>query len=86
MSDRSDIRGDLEPGTPDELVALGEQLLHQRPVPRAAFRGDLGRHLASMPTRWRPTRLRLMIAAYAGSGAAMLVLAAAGAAGAGPLS
>lgn len=58
-----------------------------RPLPRAAFRGDLQRHLEhphGQPGFER--RQRLLIAAYAGSGGLLLAVVALGLAGAGPLS
>ena len=45
MNTNRDIRSDLEPGTPEELIRLAERLDHERPVPSAAFRGDLRRRL-----------------------------------------
>jgi len=71
---------------PEDLDRLGERLQHGRPLPRPAFRGDLRRRLmARGPGRPRPVRLRAQIAAFAGTGAFLLVLAAISAAGAGPL-
>jgi hypothetical protein len=84
MSDVRDIREDLEPGESPEVVQLAERLLAARPVPRAAFRGDLGRRLRSRSPRMR-ARLRLVIAGYAASGALLLMVGAIGAAGGGPL-
>jgi hypothetical protein len=53
-------------------------------VPAAWFRGALGRHLAARDLGYgpRPERLRLMVAAYVGSGAALIAVAALGATGA----
>ena len=80
------IRDDLEPDAPDELIRLAERLEHERPVPTAAFRGDLRRRLlAGDLTRSRPARLRLLIAGYASAGSALLLIGAASAAGLGPL-
>lgn len=92
MTAPDDIRADLEPGLAppeiDALVAMAERLRVERPVPRAAFRGDLRRRLLAThaePTRRaRPARLRLLVSVYLGSGAALLLLAGAGLAGAGP--
>jgi len=64
---------------------LEHRLEASRPVPRAAFRGELRRRLLQNRAPARPPRLRLMIAAYAGSGFALLAIAAIGVAGAGPL-
>jgi len=88
MTDRNDIGDDLEPGYGEELVALGNRLLDARPVPRAAFRGDLGRHLAARSGRRRlgTAQLRALIAVYAMTGLVLLCVGAVSAAGAGPLS
>ncbi len=86
MSDPDDIRADLEPGVDESLVALASRLLASRPVPRAGFRGELGRRLAA---RRRPrlshTRLRALIATYAAAGIVLLCLGSVSAAGVGPL-
>jgi len=87
MSTDRDIRADLEPGTPEELIRLAERLEHERPVPSAAFRGDLRRRLlAGTRAHSRPARLRLLIAGYASTGSLLLLAGAASAAGIGPLS
>jgi hypothetical protein len=82
-----DIHGDLEPGAPQELVRLADRLERERPVPTAAFRGELRRLLLSrMPASHpRPARLRLLIGGYAIAGCVLLLVGAAGAAGVGPL-
>ena len=86
MSRDSDIRADLEPDTPEELIRLAERLEQERPVPTAAFRGDLRRRLlASGAQHSRPKRLRLLICAYASAGSALLLIGAASAVGIGPL-
>ena len=78
---------DLEPGIkPDErdtLLELGDRLERSRPVPSAAFRGDLRR----MVVGHRPPLpfLRLRIAACLVSGAALLLVATFGVTGSGPL-
>jgi hypothetical protein len=68
----------------DRIVA---RLETERPIPRAAFRGELRRTLLAgaeqRPTA--PARLRLIIAAFASSGTALLAIAAIGLAGVGPL-
>lgn len=65
--------------------ALATRLQAERPVPRAAFRGDLRRRLG---TRHDPGSLPVLgwrwIALSSGSGLALLVAAGAGLAGAGP--
>lgn len=86
MTPSRDIRADLEPGTPEELIRLAERLERERPVPAARFRGELGRRLlASELARSRPARLRILIAGYAGAGSALLLIGAASALGLGPL-
>jgi hypothetical protein len=70
----------------DDWVA--DRLVSERPVPRAAFRAALRRRLlersggAGAPA---PRRLRILVTAYAGSGALLLMVAAASVAGLGPL-
>lgn len=86
MKDRRDIRLDLEPDAPEELIRLAERLEQQRPVPTAAFRGDLRRRLLDGDlASSRPARLKLLIAGYASAGSALLLIGAASAAGIGPL-
>jgi len=80
------MRLDLEPGTPEELILLAERLRHERPVPSAAFRGDLRRSLlAGHISRSRPARLRLLITGYASAGSLLLLAGTASVAGIGPL-
>jgi hypothetical protein len=86
MTAGRDIRSDLEPGTPDELVRLAERLQRERPVPAAGFRGELGRRLlAGDMRRARPRRLRALITGYATAGTLLLLVAAVSVAGVGPL-
>jgi hypothetical protein len=68
------------------LDPIATRLETERPVPRASFRGDLRRLLSRELERRpvQPRRLRLLIAAYAGSGVALLAVAAAGLASVGP--
>jgi hypothetical protein len=56
-------------------------------VPRPAFRGDLGRHLAARSSRRRlgGAQLRALIAANASAGLLLLAVGAVSAAGVGPL-
>jgi len=69
-----------------ELAALESRLEDERPLPRPAFRGELRRQLLSLGGAPVPARrLRLIIAAYATCGSVLLVVAALGTAGAGPL-
>ena len=78
----------VEPGELPELKAVAARLSDEDPYPAAAFRARLHRRLraglAESPGP-RPPRLRLLVAAYACSGFGLLVLAALGAAGSGPL-
>lgn len=86
MSAGRDIRADLESGVPQELIRLASRLDRERPVPAAAFRGNLRRRLlAGRGPHRRPRRLRLLIAGYAGAGCALLLIGAASAGGIGPL-
>jgi hypothetical protein len=72
---------------PDGLEHMAARLEAERPVPRAAFRGELRRSLLAGASRPQlaPPRLRLMVAALTGSGAVLLAIAAVGLAGVGPL-
>lgn len=87
MSDRGDLGPEVTDEEAAELMPLAERLQRERPVPAAAFRGALGRHLATRggPQPQRPRRLGELIAGFAGSGTLLLVLGALGAAGSGPL-
>jgi hypothetical protein len=55
---------------------LAARLEEQRPAPRAAFRGALGRYLAAHDPGYgpRPEGLRLMVTRYAGAGAFLIAL------------
>ncbi|HET9676757.1 MAG TPA: hypothetical protein VFP21_04550 [Solirubrobacterales bacterium] len=72
---------------PDGLEHIEARLEAERPVPRAAFRGELRRALLAGASRRQlaPPGLRLMVAGLASSGAALLAIAAVGLAGIGPL-
>lgn len=86
MTGRRDVRDDVEPGAPDELIGLAEWLERERPVPAAAFRGELRRRLlVSAARRARPAWLGVLIAGYAGAGTLLLLAGAASVAGVGPL-
>jgi hypothetical protein len=85
MTDRPDIRLDLEADPPQELIALAERLERERPVPSAGFRGDLRRRLLAGGDAQRPRRLGALIAGFACSGILLLLAGALSAAGAGPL-
>ena len=76
----------------DDTIEIEHRLEASRPVPRAEFRGELRRHLltqagaSSRPARVpSQLRARLLITAYAGSGASLIAIAAIGIAGVGPL-
>ena len=61
------------------------RLEYERAVPRAAFRGELRRHLFALRRpATPPRRLGLLIAGYLGSGIALLTVTAIGLLGAGP--
>jgi hypothetical protein len=89
MRAREDIEAALasEPeGDRAGLMALAERLGGERPVPSAGFRATLRRRLLDQgPGERRPARIRVLVAAYAGSGSLLLAVAAIGVAGAGPL-
>jgi hypothetical protein len=86
MTERRDIREDLGPEAPDDLIALAERLERERPVPTAAFRGELRRRLMTRGgAADRPAHLRARIAAFACSGSMLLLAGALSAAGVGPL-
>ena len=69
-----------------DLHELAMRLERERPLPRPAFRGDLGRRLAGQGSRPAPRRLRLLVAAQLGAGTLLLAVTALGVvAEAGPL-
>jgi hypothetical protein len=70
-----------------ELEAIADRLRRVRPAPQAHFVVALRSRLEEIrrPRRAPRGRVRVLIAAYAGSGAFLLAIAALGAAGAGPL-
>ncbi len=87
MNDHGELGPEVTGEEAAELMRLAERLQHERPLPAAAFRGALGRHLATRAGAQpqRPRRLGALIAGFAGSGTLLLVLGALGAAGTGPL-
>jgi hypothetical protein len=86
----SDLRAGREPFREDqpELDEIASRLEQERPTPRSAFRRALRRRLFEATERdsARARRLRVLVAAYAGSGTMLLAVAALGVAGVGPLS
>jgi hypothetical protein len=77
---------DIGPELPGELRPMAHLLEDQRPVPAAAFRGNLRAHLlggrAGQP---RPDRLGALIVRYATAGGLLLLAGGLSAAGLGPL-
>ncbi|MEZ5062903.1 MAG: hypothetical protein R2700_15595 [Solirubrobacterales bacterium] len=78
---------DAEPGERERLLELADRLDRERPVCAPGFRGELRRSLLVRlgAGTTKPERLRALILAYAGSGLAMLAVAALGVGGIGPL-
>jgi hypothetical protein len=74
-------------GESSELVEVARRLERERPVPRAGFRATLRRTLLDAQRERGPSRgkVRLQIAAFAGTGGALLAIAALGVSGVGPL-
>jgi hypothetical protein len=71
---------------PDELARIARRLEDERPVPAAAFRGELRARLLRRPAPdRRPARLGALILGYAAAGCLLLLAGAASAAGLGPL-
>jgi hypothetical protein len=83
---RAEFEGDIPPEEKAAVTRLADRLERDRPVPRAAFRGELRRRLFGTPgeRQWRPANLRLHVVAYSSSGVLLLLVAAFGLAGAGP--
>jgi len=83
----SDFHDDLGADVPRDLIDLAERLERERPVPAAAFRGDLRRKLVAggAAARSRPARLRVLIAGYATAGSVLLLAGVVSVAGIGPL-
>lgn len=78
--------GAEQPLTPGE-AELAATLRQARPLPHPGFRAMLHNRLLteSGTGALRPRRLRLLVAAYASGGLALLAFAAVGVFGAGPL-
>jgi hypothetical protein len=89
MTDRRGISNELRPYVDsDEAEAfdrLGYRLEEERPIPAAAFRAALLGRLGAKRMAWRPRHLGTAVAAYLGSGLALLTVAAVGLSGVGPL-
>jgi hypothetical protein len=85
----SPLGGDepLAPGEADAVAALEERLFSERPLPHPGFRSMLRNQLLTDAggSAMRPAHLRVLIAAYASGGLALLAFAAVGVFGAGPL-
>jgi len=70
-------------GRSEHEPEIERQLTEGRPLPPASFRGELRRRLLG-PQALPPSRVRLLIAAYAGSGGLLLATVVLGIAGVGP--
>ncbi|MDP9244981.1 MAG: hypothetical protein M3O77_07840 [Chloroflexota bacterium] len=82
-----ELRPYVDRAEADEIDRVAQRL-SERPIPAAPFRARLRAQLAERaiePAGWRPRRLGLLVTAYAGSGLALLAVAAIGLAGTGPL-
>jgi len=77
--------------TRSKPTQIGEQrdvermLIEERPVPRGGFRAELRLSLLQDRAATPPRHLSLLIAAYTGSGAVLILVAALGVGGVGPL-
>ena len=80
-----ELRPYVDSAESEALDRVGERLERERPIPSPAFRSELGVRLSSRREPWRPRRLGLAVAAYAGSGLLVLTVAALGLGGTGPL-
>jgi hypothetical protein len=78
-----DFGPDVDPTEREELQRLASRLVAERPVPAAAFRGDLRRRI--IVARPSGRRLQLRIASYLATGTALLAVAAFGVNDVGPL-
>ncbi len=71
------------------IDATADELQQARAVPRPAFRAELKAQLIELDQRgsfgWRPRNLKATVGAYAVCGIALLIIAAVGVAGTGPL-
>ncbi len=86
LPEHSDLPPDADPTEAAALLRIADRLARQRPVPRAAFRGDLRRSLAGMrDERPPPARLRMLIAVTGGLGTTLMLVGALSVVGLGPL-
>ena len=71
------------------IDATADELQGARAVPRPAFRAELRARLAELDQKgsfgWRPRNLKATVGGFAVSGIALMVVAAIGVAGSGPL-
>lgn len=83
---RRDLPPDLEPAEVERMIAIGQRLDEERPLPAPGFRGELRRRLAGAQAAGAvaPRRIRALATSYALSGLLLLAIAAAGVAGGGP--
>lgn len=83
-----DLPPDLDPSEAGALAIVGDHLRHGRPVPGAAFRGDLRRLLiagAAEPAPRAPAHLWAWAGASWAGGLALMAFAVLSVAGSGPL-
>lgn len=77
-----DFGGELSADEEDALHDLASRLVAERPLPGAAYRGELRRRLVNARP---PSDLRRRAAVFLATGVALLAVAALGALGSGPL-
>ena len=83
---RPQLDPDIDPESLMALAQLAEQLERERPLPRAAFRGDLRRLIETLDQPVpRPPRMWALVAASAALGGVLLGIGALAASGAVPL-
>ncbi len=83
--DPDELPPELDPAERMALADTAALLLAARPVPTAGFRGALRRATLAQPARARPPRLRRRVAALVAGGTLLLLVAASGLTGRGPL-
>jgi hypothetical protein len=83
----ADLEEGIDPNEARALTHVADRLARERPVPSLEFRSRLRRQLvvSSPRAERRPANLRALIAGYAMSGSALLLVAALSSAGVGPL-